>query len=249
MMGLDGTGRPGGEGAAGGVDCTHGTVQPIPVCAHGVEFSYGHVGVLTGADLDVRPGGLAVLTGGNGAGKSTLLKLILGEERPSAGSIRLFGEDPASFRDWARVGYVPQRVASTYDRFPATVTEVVRANRYARTGFLHRSPKADLEACARALRRVDLEGLGDRLVGELSGGQLQRVLLARALVNDPLLLVLEEPTSGLDEESAREFIALMGGRRRDVGAAVLLVTHDLERLEGLGGTVYRLSAGAIEEVA
>ena len=248
-MRISGSAVSDASGRGTGIGRAHGTVQPIPVSVHGVRFSYGSVRVLDGASLEVRPGELAVLTGGNGAGKSTLLKLILGEERPDAGGIRLFGEDPVAFRDWARVGYVPQRVASTYERFPATVEEVVRANRYARTGFLHRSPRADREACARALARVDLEGLGGRLVGEFSGGQLQRVLLARAIVNDPLLLVLEEPTSGLGEASAHEFIALMGGLRRDVGAAVLLATHDLERLDGLGGTLYRLSAGAIEEVA
>ena len=216
-----------------------------PVSAQGVGFSYGEVRVLSGADLIVHPGELVVLTGENGAGKSTLLRLLLGEEAPAAGRVRLFGEAPARFRGWARVGYVPQGVAATYDRFPATVGEVVQANRYARTGALRRSRRADRDAAARALAEVHMDGFGRRLIGELSGGQLQRVLLARALVNEPDLLVLDEPTSGLDERAAVEFIELVGALRRSRDASILLVTHDLKRLSALGGTSLRLEGGRI----
>lgn len=217
----------------------------VPLVVTGVSFSYGDVGVLSGVDLTVGPGELAVLTGENGAGKSTLLKLVLGEEAPSSGAIRLFGSDVARFRDWARVGYVPQRTAATYDRFPANAGEVVLAGRYARTGFLRRYGARDRAAVREALAEVHMEALSKRPISELSGGQLQRVLLARALVCEPELLVLDEPTSGLDEGAVRDFMALVAQLRRAREVAVLLVTHDLNRLDGLDGAVYRLERGTV----
>lgn len=219
----------------------------VPVAVAGASFSYGDVAVLDGVDFTVESGELAVLTGENGAGKSTLLKLVLGEKAPSSGAIRLFGSDAARFRDWARVGYMPQRAAATYDRFPANVGEVVLAGRYARTGLLRRYGPRDRAAAHTALAEVHLEALVRRPVSELSGGQLQRVLLARALVCEPELLVLDEPTSGLDERAARDFMALVAQLRRARGTAILLVTHDLKRLDGLDGAVYRLERGKVRD--
>lgn len=210
-----------------------------------VSFSYGDTSVLDGANLTVRAGELAILTGANGAGKSTLLKLVLGEVAPSEGAVRLFGKDPVRFRGWNRVGYVPQRAAAAYDRFPATVDEVVLVGRYARAGLLRRYGACDYDAVRDALAEVHMESFARRLIGELSGGQMQRVLLARALVNVPELLVLDEPTSGLDEHSARDFIALVSNLRSMRDVAVLLVTHDLERLSDLDGVVYRLERGRV----
>ena len=222
----------------------------IPVSVRDVSFSYcgGGTSVLDDANLTVRAGELAILTGANGAGKSTLLKLVLGEVAPSEGAVRLFGEDPVRFRGWNRVGYVPQRAAAAYDRFPAMVGEVVLAGRYARAGLLRRYSARDYDAVRDALAEVRMENFDRWLIGELSGGQLQRVLLARALVNAPELLVLDEPTSGLDEHSARDFIALVSNLRSTRDVAVLLVTHDLERMRGLDGTVYRLERGSIHHV-
>lgn len=217
---------------------------------NGVCFSHGGVGVLDGADLTVDAGEAVVLTGENGAGKSTLLKLVLGEESPIAGQVRLFGEDPVRFHHWARVGYVPQRSVA-FGRFPATVKEVVSANLYASRGpLLHplrRHVSDGPDPVWTCLERVGMRPYARRLVGELSGGQMQRVLLARALVNNPDLLVLDEPTSGLDERAAKGFVETVGALR-STGVSLLLVTHDLERLSGLYASVYRLSQGRVSHV-
>ena len=162
--------------------------------------------------------------------------------------MRIFGIDPAHFRDWGRVGYVPQRTDVPYERFPASVHEVVKANLYALRPSLPRfgARAVASERVSRALAAVDLAGFERRMIGELSGGQFQRVLLARALVCEPGLLVLDEPTSGLDAHAARSFEELLSDLRHTrPDLAVLLVTHDLERLAGLDATLYRLESGRL----
>ncbi len=214
---------------------------------HHVGFSYGASPVLTDVSLTVGTGEACMVVGENGAGKSTLLKLMLGALTPTAGTVKLFGTPVAAFSDWRRIGYVPQRIAGTYERFPATVAEVVKANRYAvHKGFPPRS-SGDKEAVENALAQVGVQNLERRLIGELSGGQVQRVFLARALVNDPDLLVLDEPTSGMDAESVETFVALLQGIVASRRRSVLLVTHDTRRLSTLGARVVRIEAGRLYE--
>lgn len=214
----------------------------LPVQLRHVAFSYGDATVLKDCSLSVAPGQTVVLTGENGAGKSTLLKLALGELGPSKGSVELFGCASARFSQWRRVGYVPQRTGGAYDRFPATVTEVVAANRYA---LGRRSKRGAHRAALAALETVHLSDHASSLIGELSGGQLQRALLARALVNDPDLLILDEPTSGLDAASVDEFIGTLRSVSREAGHSVLMVTHDLERLDALDACHLVLTQGTV----
>ena len=218
----------------------------VPVAMHRAGFRYGGAPVLDGVTLTVAPGAFKVITGENGAGKSTLLRLVLGELKPTAGEVRLFGRDPMRFHDWTRVGYVPQRTVATYGQFPASVEEVVCANLYARARRMLPFGRGERARAREALEAVGLAGFGSRMLGELSGGQLQRVLLARALVGRPELLVLDEPTSGLDADAAARFCELLGDlRRRDPRLAVLMVTHDLGRLGRLGAEVLRLEGGTL----
>lgn len=223
----------------------------VPVLLRHVKFRYGAAEVLADASLLLDAGGFSVITGENGAGKSTLLRLVLGELAPTSGEARLFGHDPMRFHDWSRVGYVPQRTVASYGQFPASVEEVVCANLYARARKLLPFGRADRDRARAALEAVGLAGFERRMLGELSGGQLQRVLLARALVGGPELLVLDEPTSGLDAEAAHGFSELLAQLRgRDPKLAVLMVTHDLERLDGLlgaGADVLRLEGGRLVE--
>ena len=213
---------------------------PVQLCH--VAFSYGDATVLEDCSLSVAPGQTVVLTGENGAGKSTLLRLALGELDPSKGSAELFGCASTRFSQWRRVGYVPQRTGGAYDRFPATVTEVVAANRYA---LGRRGKHGAYRAVAAALETVHLSDHALSLIGELSGGQLQRALLARALVNDPDLLILDEPTSGLDAASVDEFIDTLRSVSREAGHSVLMVTHDLERLDTLDACHLVLAQGTV----
>ncbi|MBW8703592.1 High-affinity zinc uptake system ATP-binding protein ZnuC [Streptomyces sp. MBT84] len=203
--------------------------EPL-ITLRGVRADLGSRPVLRGIDLAVHRGEVVALLGANGSGKSTIVRGIIGQVPPSAGEIELFGTPLRRFRDWRRVGYVPQRTTAA-GGVPATVTEVVSSGRLSRTrfGVLR---KADHEAVRRAL---DMVGLADRAkdsVDALSGGQHQRVLIARALASEPEVLIMDEPMAGVDLAS-QEVLAGTLRDQVDSGATVLLVLHELGPLEPL----------------
>ncbi len=210
-----------------------------------VRFSYRGTEVLRGVDLELDDGQICALVGDNGAGKSTIARLVMGELAPDSGSVRLFGQSPESFRDWGMVGYVPQLPPEAVSRFPASVLELVDASQY--SCGRRASGRARRARSEEALARVGLAAYGRRIIRELSGGQLQRVRLACALVGDPRLLVLDEPTNGLDKESRRIFYQLVADAHDERGLAVLLVTHDLAPLGELGCRVVKIADGVAVE--
>jgi zinc transport system ATP-binding protein len=192
----------------------------------GVTVRFGDVTVLDDVDLTVRPGDFLGLIGPNGAGKTTLLRVILGLLAPSVGSVRLFGRLPSAFRDWGRVGYVPQR--TTIDAsFPATVAEVVATGLVPSLNWLGWPPRDHHLRVSEALAQVGLTTQARVRVGALSVGQQQRVLIARALVSKPELLVLDEPTGGVDPEAQLTFYRLLRHLNRERGVALVLVSHDI----------------------
>src|SRR5690606_38133035 len=140
------------------------------------------------------------LIGSNGAGKTTLLKMIVGLLKPSKGEIRLFGEPIQQFKQWDRIGYVPQKNAHN-TLIPATVREVVMSGLDGKKTLFRWPTAKDAKKCEEAMRAFGIEDLADRRIGKLSGGQQQRVFLARALINRPDLLILDEPSVGIDAES------------------------------------------------
>ncbi len=182
--------------------------------------------VLDDVHLVVRRGDFLGIIGPNGAGKTTLLRVMLGLVRPTCGHVRLFGEDLRSFRGWHRVGYVPQGSVPYNPRFPATVLEVVLSGRAGRAGLGRRFTAADEAAALRALSTVGMEAYRDRLLSRLSAGQQQRVLIARALAAEPELLVLDEPTVGVDVEAQEQFYGLLH-RLNEEGVTLVLVSHDV----------------------
>ncbi|WP_338676569.1 metal ABC transporter ATP-binding protein [Streptomyces sp. SCSIO 30461] len=186
--------------------------------------------VLRGIDLTVRRGEVVALLGANGSGKSTAVRSVIGQVPLTDGSVSLFGTELRRFRDWQRVGYVPQRTTAT-SGVPATVREVVSSGRLSRTKLRWPS-KADRAAVERAIKLVGLADRAKDAVGALSGGQHQRVLIARALAADPELLIMDEPMAGVDLAS-QEILA--GTLREQVaaGTTVLLVLHELGPLEPL----------------
>ncbi|MEX1008618.1 MAG: metal ABC transporter ATP-binding protein [Acidimicrobiia bacterium] len=205
------------------------SAEPEPevvLSAEGVSFSYASGPVLSDVSLSVRAGEFAALAGPNGSGKSTLLRIVLGLLAPDAGTVALFGTPPGQLRDKWRVGYVPQRLRSAPD-LPATVHEVVASGRLAKQGWWKRTRSADREAIDHALESVALSGYRRRLLGELSGGEQQRALIAKALAAEPELLVLDEPTAGVDVESQQLFRDSLVHLVREHAAAVLLVSHEL----------------------
>jgi zinc transport system ATP-binding protein len=193
-----------------------------------VSFGYGSDPVLEAVDLEVRRGDYLGLIGPNGSGKTTLLKLILGTiPEPTRGTVELFGTPAAQFREWWKVGYVAQKAASFNSGFPATVAEVVLTGRAPRRGLLRLYTREDREAVRDALEQVGMIAYQDRLIGRLSGGQQQRVFIARALVSRPELLILDEPTVGVDVQAEAQFYRLIRELRQQMGLTVVLVSHDM----------------------
>jgi len=153
-----------------------------------------------------------------------LLKAMLGLIKPDRGRITLFGLPPAAAR--SRVGYVPQK--TVFDRsFPVRALDVVLMGRFSRTGLLHRYGSLDRKAALSALACVGMEDLALRDIGALSGGEQQRVFVARSLVSDPQLLLLDEPTAGVDSAQQRDFYDLLSHLNQNLHVAIVLVSHDL----------------------
>ncbi|HTY79998.1 MAG TPA: metal ABC transporter ATP-binding protein [Candidatus Bathyarchaeia archaeon] len=192
----------------------------------GVGASYGEVRVLDGINLTVEPGDFLGIIGPNGSGKTTLLRIMLGLLEPTEGTVRLFGQSPAAFREWRRLGYVPQR-ATLDPSLPVTVGEVVATGLVASLGLFQRIGGAERARVKEALARVGMEAHARTRIGALSTGQQQRVLIARALVSDPELLILDEPTGGVDPEAQTSFYALLQHLNREREVTLILVSHDI----------------------
>lgn len=193
-----------------------------------VHFKYDHNVVLEQISLDIHVGEFWALIGPNGSGKSTLLKIILGLLKPTKGSVQLFGVDVDSFKERERLGYVSQKSNAFNTGFPATVLEVVKSGLTQKKGLFKRFTKNDEQAAMEALRIVDMDSFAHRNIGQLSGGQQQRVFIARALVGKPELLILDEPTVGIDQQNVASFYRMLQALNRDYGIAILLVSHEID---------------------
>jgi zinc transport system ATP-binding protein len=199
--------------------------------------------VLRHVDLEVAEGEIVALLGANGSGKSTLVRAAVGLVRLDAGQVELFGTSLSKFRQWRRLGYVPQQSRAAAG-VPATVQEVVMSGRLSHRPIAGLARKADHDAVTAAVARV---GLADRMrspFAELSGGQQQRALIARALAGDADLLVMDEPTSGVDHDSRESIAELIGGLVNE-GASVLLVAHELGPMRDLVDRVVVLGDGRV----
>ncbi|HEX7739840.1 MAG TPA: ABC transporter ATP-binding protein [Marmoricola sp.] len=199
--------------------------------------------IVRDVDLHVRRGEVVAITGANGSGKSTLVRALLGLNPTAHGSLTLFGTPAARFRDWHRLGYVPQR-STIAQGVPATVAEVVASGRIA-----HRRPfvpmrAADRSAVANAIAVVGLADRAHHTIATLSGGQQQRVLVARALAVEPDLLVLDEPNAGVDLASQQEIANTL--REMAVsGLTIVVVLHELGPFEPLIDRVVTLRDGRV----
>jgi zinc transport system ATP-binding protein len=196
-----------------------------------VSFAYRQgATVLADVLLTVAPGEFVAIAGPNGGGKTTLLRLVLGLERPVTGEVRVLGRPPWRRRGAGRIGYLPQR-ARVGGSAPATVREVVTAGRLAPSGVAGPLRAHDREAVSAAIARVGLDGRADAPLRTLSGGQQQRALIAKALAAEPALLVLDEPTTGVDAESQGSLAALLEELRHELGVTVLYVSHEFGAVE------------------
>src|SRR5262249_7922042 len=191
-----------------------------------VGFSYGEVRVLDGIDLTVEPGDFLGIIGPNGSGKTTLLRIMLGLLEPTQGTVRLFGHPPAAFRQWGRLGYVPQK-AMLDPALPATVREVVATGLGPSLGSFGRIAALHRKRIAEVLGQVGMQAHDTARIGALSPGQQQRVLIARALVCNPEILILDEPTGGVDPEAQTSLYALLQHLNREREVTLVLVSHDI----------------------
>jgi zinc transport system ATP-binding protein len=199
----------------------------------GASFAY-RVGqpVLVDVDLAVEEGEFVAVAGPNGGGKTTLIRLALGLERPTAGSVRLFGEPAHRFSRRSTLGYLAQR-SQLGTEAPATVREVVAAGRLAASGLLGPLRRRDRAIVDEAIAEVGLAGLADTPLARLSGGQQQRAFIAKALAGEPALLVLDEPTAGVDAESQEALARLLAALHRDRRVTTLYVSHEFGAVEGI----------------
>lgn len=208
------------------VDHTKNIVEFKDIC-----FSYGREEVLHNISFAIHRGDYLGIVGPNGGGKTTIIKILLGLLKPSCGTVELFGKDIRNFKDWHKIGYVPQKVTNFDPNFPATVEEVVMMGRFAKRGMLRATTPEDRKKVREALRRVEMAKFARRLIGDLSGGQQQRVFIARALVCDPEIIILDEPTTGVDPTAEEAFLSLLRNLNRRQKLTLVFVSHDQEHLE------------------
>lgn len=183
-----------------------------------IVFGYGSEKVLEDLSTEVIEGDFVGLVGHNGSGKSTLLKIILGTLKPQKGTVELFGTKIEKFTDWHKIGYIPQKAGLAASHIPITVEEVMKME------------LADEVSIDESLQAVDMLVFKKKLLRELSGGQQQRVFIARALVKKPELLILDEPTVGVDIKTQEKFYSLMQKLNKELHLTLLLVSHDLHTI-------------------
>ena len=205
--------------------------MPVAVELRDVSFAYpGGMPVLERVDLVIEEGEFVALAGPNGGGKTTLIRIALGLERPRRGEALLFGQPAQSFTARRRLGYLAQRTTLGIDA-PATVREIVSAGRLPVRGLLRRFTAEDRRAVEAAIMRVGLTAVAEQPVQRLSGGQQQRAYIAKALAGRPDLLVLDEPTTGVDVEAQEAFAGLLAELKSELGVTIVYVSHEFGAVE------------------
>lgn len=190
-----------------------------------LSFHYTGTPVLDQVNLEVKDGDYAILTGENGSGKSTFLKLLLGELKAQEGSITVNGKDISATFGKGDLGYVPQNSISRNQNFPATVEEIMMTGVYSSSWKARFRAKKEIPRLKAALAEMEMEEFWKRRIGDLSGGQQQRVMLARALAGKPKILILDEPTTGMDMASVKTLAEVLKKRNEEQGLTILMVTH------------------------
>lgn len=216
----------------------------------GVTLGYPGIIALRDIDFEIHPGEFIGIIGPNGSGKSTLLKGILGLLKPLAGEIVFHGDDLSKISRLKKhlnlvrrqIGYVPQKNKNDL-HFPATVKEVVLMGLYSQIGWFHPVQKIHREKALESLRMVGMTEFGNRPIGELSGGQQQKVMIARALVSNPDLLMLDEPTASIDVYAQNMILETLERLNRENGITILMVSHDINEIVHFCDKILLLNGG------
>lgn len=191
-------------------------------------FSYGKTEVLKNLNLIINQGDFLGIIGSNGSGKSTLIKLLVSELKNFTGSIEIFGEDILAFKDWSKIGYVAQIDRGKTIAFPISVRELITLNLYSDFNIFNHPRKKHTQIVNDIVRILNIENLIDKNFNDLSGGQKQKVMIAKALVHNPSLLIFDEPTVGVDEKSKREFFDMLEHINQFHGITIIMVTHEMD---------------------
>lgn len=214
-----------------------------------LNFSYSQTPVLKNCNLNVDIGEFTVILGGNGSGKSTLIKLMLGELKKDKGEIEILGkniEDYVSFKD---IGYVPQINIVNKIAFPITCLELVSLNLYEEFGFIKIPKKNHYQKAKDMLKKMGMENYINTPVNELSGGLAQRAMISKAMINNPKILILDEPTAGVDKYSKEHFFETIDFLSKKFNVTIIMVTHELKEMESLNieMTKYEMIEGSLRK--
>ena len=191
-----------------------------------LNFSYENQLVLKQVNLTIEKGDFAVLIGANGSGKSTLFKLLIGQLKTINGQICLFNQNIDKFKEWTNIGYIPQVASGLFKGFPTTVDEFILSNLYKPFGFFKKDKKESKKLLDEVLTKLKIQDLKKKAINELSGGQKQKVLLARVLINKPKLLLLDEPTIGIDKESLINLYEVLSKLNVEEDLTIFMITHE-----------------------
>ncbi|MBL0721397.1 MAG: metal ABC transporter ATP-binding protein [Sulfurovum sp.] len=190
-------------------------------------YQVGEQKILSNISFDIYQGEYVALLGPNGGGKSTLIKLILGLITPSSGEIYILSIKQKKFKEYYKIGYVPQNVSQADNNFPLSVYETVALGLSSQKSWFSFLTKRDREEIDSVLQRVNITNLKDKNISQLSGGQRQRVMIARALVSQPEILILDEPSTGVDIASQEKFYQFLKRLNIEHNLTIVFITHDL----------------------
>lgn len=214
---------------------------------NGLTFGYDDKKLFEDVTFSVEEGDFAAIIGDNGVGKSTMIRLLLGFLKPEKGEVSILGETVYGKKSLSGIGYVPQNSGALASSFPATVEEIVKYS-VIKTDKI--KTRAQIQAAAeKSLDDVDMLQYKKRLISELSGGQQQRVMLARVLVNHPKILILDEPTVGIDGDSVTRLLNILHEQNIKSKVTILMVTHDLPRVASFVNRVLCISDNSLADQA
>lgn len=212
-----------------------------------INFSYDSKKILNNISLKIQKGEFIGLIGPNGSGKSTLVNIMVGNLIPTSGEILYDKKNIKDIKNRSFIGYVPQKSYAFNASFPASVKEVVSMGLYAKKGLFKRLSKQDWEEVYNALKIVDMLDFKDRLIGNLSGGQLQRIFIARSLVSKPEIFFLDEPTTGIDAKSENVLYSILGKLNKEKNITIVMVTHDVWAITNKVSRIICMSEGKIND--
>ena len=210
-----------------------------------LSFAYDQKEILKNINLKLDPGDFLAISGENGSGKTTLVKILTKELPVKRGFVDIFGEDINDFDNFQKIGYVPQLNESSNIAFPLTCREYVILNLYNNFGKFKRPTRENMKTVEDIFRILNIENLIDKPFNKLSGGQQQRVMIARCLVNNPEVLILDEPTVGIDQANKEDFLDLLLHLNKKHSLSIIIISHEMEFIKNYVNKVVVLKEGMI----